>query len=101
MIIHFLQTILKISEGTSQQTIQVLQEKGKKPQTKSYMWLYRTGNDEKHPIILYDYRPSGNGDHVVVYLKGFKGYVHWTDTPVTTNGPESPGSDAGLILLTP
>ena len=56
--------------------VQVLKEKGKKPQTKSYMWLYRTGNDEKTPVILYDYQPSRNGDHAVTYLKDFKGYVH-------------------------
>lgn len=56
--------------------VQVLKEEGKKPQTKSYMWLYRTGDDVKHPIILYDYQPSRNGDHAVTYLKDFKGYVH-------------------------
>ena len=56
--------------------VQVLKEDGKKPQTKSYMWLYRTGNDAKEPIILYDYQPSRNGDHAVSFLKGFKGYVH-------------------------
>lgn len=56
--------------------VQVLKEEGKKPQTKSYMWLYRTGNDEKAPIVLYDYQPSRNGDHAVTYLKDFKGYVH-------------------------
>jgi len=56
--------------------IQVLKEEGKKPQTKSYMWLYRTGNDDKPPVILYDYQYSRNGDHVVIYLKDFKGYVH-------------------------
>lgn len=56
--------------------VQVLKEEGKKPQTKSYMWLYRTGNDEKAPVILYDYQPSRNGDHAVTYLKEFKGYVH-------------------------
>lgn len=56
--------------------VQVLKEEGKKPQTKSYMWLYRTGDDGKHPIILYDYQPSRNGDHAVTYLKDFKGYVH-------------------------
>lgn len=26
-------------------TVQVLKEDGKKPETKSYMWVYRTGND--------------------------------------------------------
>lgn len=56
--------------------VQVLKEEGKKPQTKSYMWLYRSGNDGKAPIILYDYQPSRNGDHAVTYLKDFKGYVH-------------------------
>ena len=56
--------------------VQVLKEDGKKPQTKSYMWLYRTGNDDKAPVILYDYQPSRNGDHAVTFLKDFKGYVH-------------------------
>lgn len=56
--------------------VQVLKEDGKKPQTKSYMWLYRSGNDGKNPIVLYDYQPSRNGDHAVNYLKDFKGYVH-------------------------
>ena len=56
--------------------VQVLKEDGKKPQTKSYMWLYRTGNDNKAPVILYDYQPSRNGDHAVTFLKDFKGYVH-------------------------
>lgn len=30
--------------------VQVLKEDGKKPQTKSYMWLYCSGNDAKPPI---------------------------------------------------
>lgn len=56
--------------------VQVLKEEGKKPQTKSYMWLYRTGNDDKSPIVLYDYQPSRNGDHAVTFLKDFEGFVH-------------------------
>ena len=56
--------------------VQVLKEAGKKPQTKSYMWLYRSGEDGKPPVILYDYQPSRNGDHAVAYLKDFKGYIH-------------------------
>ena len=56
--------------------VQVLKEEGKKPQTKSYMWLYRTGDDDKPPVILYDYQPSRNGDLAVVFLKDFKGFVH-------------------------
>lgn len=56
--------------------VQVLREEGKKPQTKSYMWLYRTGDDGKPPVILYDYQPSRNGDHAAVFLKDFNGFVH-------------------------
>lgn len=56
--------------------VQVLKEEGKKPQSKSYMWLYRTGNDGKEPIVLFDYQPSRSGENVAAYLKGFKGYVH-------------------------
>ena len=55
--------------------VQVLKEEGKKPQTKSYMWLYRTGDDGKPPVIHYDYQPSRNGAHAVVFLKDFKGFV--------------------------
>ncbi len=56
--------------------VQVLKEEGKKPQTKSYMWLYRSGNDGNHPIVLYDYQPSRNGDNAVRFLQDFHGYVH-------------------------
>ena len=56
--------------------LQVLKEEGKKPQSKSYMWLHRSGDDGKSPIVLYDYQSSRNGDHAVKYLKGFTGYHH-------------------------
>lgn len=74
---HLRQLLLKRDIVHCDETpVQVLKEKGKKPQTKSYMWLYRTGNDDREPIILYDYQPSRNGDHAVTFLKDFKGYVH-------------------------
>ena len=56
--------------------VQVLKEEGKQPQAKSYMWLYRSDNDGKNPIILFDYKPSRNGNHAAAYLKDFQGYVH-------------------------
>ena len=40
------------------------------------MWLYRTGNDGKAPIILYDYRKSKSGENALNYLKGFTGFLH-------------------------
>lgn len=57
-------------------TVQVLKEPGKKPQSKSYMWLYRTGQYEKDQIALYDYRSSRNAQHAQNFLKGFSGYLH-------------------------
>ena len=36
-------------------TLQVLHEEGRKPQSQSYMWVYRTGSDTEHPIVLYKY----------------------------------------------
>jgi transposase len=56
--------------------VQVLKEQGKEPQTKSYMWLYRSGMDEGPPVVLFDYQPSRGGKNAADYLKGFKGYLH-------------------------
>lgn len=56
--------------------VQVLKEPGKAPQTKSYMWLYRSGNDGGPPIVLYDYQPSRSGKNAADYLEGFRGFLH-------------------------
>ncbi len=57
-------------------TLQVLHEPGKKAQSKSYMWLYRTGRDAPQQIVLYEYQQSRRAEHPEVFLKGFKGYLH-------------------------
>ena len=57
-------------------TIQVLKEPGKKPQSKSYMWLYRTGQYENDKIALYDYRDGRSAKYAQDFLKGFSGYLH-------------------------
>ena len=57
-------------------TLQVLQEPGKKAQTKSYMWLYRTSRDAKNHIVLYEYQPSREAKHAEKFLDGFSGYLH-------------------------
>lgn len=54
---------------------QVLKETGKTAQSKSYMWLYGSGNDELPPIRLYDYQPSRGGYHAEEFLKDFTGYL--------------------------
>lgn len=54
---------------------QVLKEEGKTAQSRSYMWLYGSGNDGLPPIRLYDYQPSRGGYHAEEFLKGFSGYL--------------------------
>jgi hypothetical protein len=57
-------------------TVQVLKEEGKSPESTSYMWLYRTGNWDKKPILIFDYKPSRSGENPKDYLKEFKGFLH-------------------------
>lgn len=54
--------------------LEVLNEPDREASTKSYMWMYRTGNGHD-PIVLYDYQPSRAGDNAKTFLKGFKGYL--------------------------
>ena len=55
--------------------LQVLHEEGRRVQTKSYMWLFRSGEDGGVPIILYKYSPTRAGDNAVEFLQGSKGYL--------------------------
>lgn len=57
-------------------TLQVLHEPGKKPQSESYMWLYRTSGDTQKPIVLYEYCPGRKAAYPKEFLEGFKGYLH-------------------------
>ena len=57
-------------------TLQVLHEPGKKPQSESYMWLYRTSGDTDKPIVLYEYQPGRGAKHPKEFLAGYKGYLH-------------------------
>ena len=55
--------------------VQVLKEPDRRAQTKSYMWLFRTGEDGEVPIILYKYSETRAGDNAKDYLDGYKGYL--------------------------
>lgn len=66
--------------------LQVLHEPGKKPQSESRMWLYRTGglsvadnangDASERPIVLYEYQPGRHARHPEAFLEGFRGYLH-------------------------
>lgn len=55
--------------------VQVLDEPDRRPQTQSFMWVFRSGEDGLPEIILYDYSPTRNGDHAAQFLEGFQGYL--------------------------
>jgi len=63
-------------------TLQVLHEPGKSPQSKSYMWLYRTsgytnkGDKTTFHIVLYEYQPGRHAKYPAKFLQGYKGYLH-------------------------
>lgn len=59
-------------------TVQVLNEKHKSNDSKSYMWVMRGYKDGK-PIHRFSYNPSRSGSVAENLLKGFKGFYLQTD----------------------
>jgi transposase len=55
-------------------TAPVLRETGKAPESKSYMWVYRSGRYGPG-IVLYEYKPSRAREHPEGFLKGFSGFL--------------------------
>jgi transposase len=74
---------------------QVLSEKDRKNETRSYMWVCRGGPPDK-PIVLYSYRKTRSAEFVREFLKDWKGtlicdgYPGYTsaakDIPITLAG---------------
>lgn len=52
--------------------IQVLNEPGKIPESKSYVWLMRSGDDGLPPIVYYHYAPSRSADVALELTKGIQ-----------------------------
>ena len=55
-------------------TWQVNKEEGKKPSSKSFIWIHRSGSCEVPPIILYEYTRTRSGEHAKKFLEGFHGF---------------------------
>jgi transposase len=54
--------------------LQVLNEPGRAATTKSYMWVFVGGTEEK-PAVVYLYHPTREGSVPLQYLEGYRGYV--------------------------
>jgi len=55
-------------------TVQVLEEPGRSPTTKSYMWVFRGGPTDSSNV-LYQYHPSRAGDVAHTFLRDYNGAV--------------------------
>ena len=75
-------------------TLQVLQEPGREATTRSYMWLFR-GGTEQRPVIRYQYHESRSGKVAQEFLKDYTGYVQ-TDSYL---GYDFLGQMAGITHL--
>ncbi|WP_141730848.1 IS66 family transposase [Oligoflexus tunisiensis] len=55
--------------------VQVLKVPGKKPTSKSFMWVTAKGGGDGRKIILYQFATSRSSDVPLKIFKGYKGYV--------------------------
>lgn len=55
--------------------VQVLNEPERNPETDSWMWLFRSGEDGLPPILLYHYTETRAKFHAASFLHGFHGYL--------------------------
>ncbi|PSU82500.1 IS66 family transposase, partial [Photobacterium phosphoreum] len=76
-------------------TVQVLREQDRSAQSKSYMWVYRSGEFVEQPIVIYDYQPSRAGQCVKDFLGDYLGYL-LTDGYQAYNGLDNV-SQAGCL----
>lgn len=71
MIDYFQRLLIKRKFVACDETpIQVLKEADRRPQSKSYVWLFRSGDDGLDPIIIYQYHPTRNGDAAAKFFEG-------------------------------
>lgn len=73
---YFHRELLKRSFAMADETrVQVLNEEGRRAQTQSFMWLFRSGEDGLPEIILYGYSPTRSSSHAKEFLEGCNGYL--------------------------
>jgi transposase len=69
---------------------------GRENGTKSYMWLYQSGEHRpQYPVVLYEYQATRAGRHAKTFLKGFEGYLQTDGFP----GYHIMESDGRVTLL--
>ena len=73
---YFHRLLIPIPFAMADETpIQVLKEPDRRPESQSYMWVFRTGEYYEKPFVLYKYSETSAGDTAKDFLKGFSGYL--------------------------
>ena len=63
LVIRLIEEMLKeIILHIDETYVRVLKEQGVSPNSKQYMWVYRTGKHCKRQIVIYEYNKSRSGD---------------------------------------
>lgn len=75
-------------------TVQVLKEPDKPPESRSYMWVRKTGDPDR-PVVLFDYAASRSGKTAATLLAGYQGYLQTDDYA----GYHACGRQAGIVHL--
>jgi hypothetical protein len=55
--------------------VQVPNEPERNPETDSWMWIFRSGEDGLPPILVYHYTETRAKFHAESFLQGFSGYL--------------------------
>jgi transposase len=70
------QELCSLHVAQADETSLLVAKDGRNAGSKSYMWVYRTGAyEQSHPIILYDYQKTRNGEHPAKFLAEFSGVL--------------------------
>jgi hypothetical protein len=75
LLLHRLhEEYLKSPVNQADETPVLVSKDGRSAGSKSYMWVYRTGNlSHAPPIIIYDFQRTRNADHPREFLKNYCG----------------------------
>ena len=52
--------------------VQVLDEPDKLATSQSYMWVYRSNEVSKQPVVIYDYQPGRSRQNLKIFYKALK-----------------------------
>ena len=71
----FREEILKEHLIHADETPVQVRKDGRPASSKSYMWVYRSAENDIHPAVIYEYQKTRNAEHPREFLKGFKGIL--------------------------